>query len=206
MVTSVDGATAREGVSRPLSSDNDRAVFHALRAIADVVLVGAGTVRAERYGPPRTYPERVAAGRSPAPRLAVVSGRLDLDPDMRMFQNADEPPIVATCASSDAARRERLAGVAELVLAGEHRVELGTLLEHLRTMGAGVVVCEGGGHLNGQLLADGLIDEVCLTMSAQLAGGTSPRAIAAAPELGAPLRLERVLEDDGDLLLRYVTG
>lgn len=203
MVASVDGATARDGVSRPLSSEVDREIFHALRALADVVLVGAGTVRAERYGPPREYPERIEQGRAPAPRLVVVSGRLDLDPEARLFANATEPPIVATSASADPARREALAGRAELVVAGEHAVDLAELLRHLRSTGVDVVACEGGGHLNGTLLAGGLIDEVCLTMSAQLAGGSSPRTVAAAPEVGVALELARVLEHDDDLFLRY---
>ena len=94
MMSSVDGATAVAGRSGGLGGPGDKAVFRALRAVPDVILVGAATARVERYGPVRLDDEvrarRVARGQSSLPRLALVSGRLDLDPDAAMFTDAAE--------------------------------------------------------------------------------------------------------------------
>src|SRR3954468_2688782 len=92
---SADGAVSVDGRSRGLSSDSDRELFHLLRAMADVVLVGAGTARTENYGGARE-----AGGRTPP--IAVVSRSLDLDPESRLFTDTSVPPIVVTCADASA--------------------------------------------------------------------------------------------------------
>lgn len=209
MIVTADGATAVAGRSGGLGTPADRAVFTALRSVADAILVGAGTVRAEGYGPPRTPPQqqerRLARGQSRFPRIAIVSGRLALDVSSPLFTESVEPPIVLAPASAPRDARTAVAQVAELHTVGEDEVDLGAGLAVLADGGARVVLCEGGPHLNGQLLAAGLIDELCLSVSPLLAGGDSARAING-PDPATPtgLRLDRVLEDDGMLLLRYV--
>ena len=184
MVASVDGATVVDGRSDQLGGPGDRQVFRALRGVADMILVGAGTVRAEGYQPPRTPDDRMAvvratAGRSARPRLVVVSGRLDLDPMAPLFAErlpVDQPPLVATVRSASADRRAALEPVADLIALGETRVDLTGLLATLGDLGARTVLCEGGPDLNHQLLAAGLVDELCLTISPMLVGAPEPQA------------------------------
>ncbi len=197
------------GRSGGLGTPADRAVFTALRAIADVIVVGAGTVRAEGYGPPRTpEPEqrrRLARGQQAFPRLAVVSGRLDLDLTSPLFTESTERPIILTGTAASADTRAAAGEVAEVHVVGDAHVDLGAAMATLADLGARVALCEGGPVLNGQLLALGLIDEVCLSVSPLLAGGDSNRIIhGAIPPDAEAMRLDRVLEDDGMLLLRYV--
>ena len=113
MVASVDGATAVDGVSGPLGGAGDRAVFTALRSMADVILAAAGTVRAEGYGPPRTpdaqQTERLGRGQTRWPRIAVVTSSLDLDLTTALFTDAPVAPIVITTTDADATRRAAVA-------------------------------------------------------------------------------------------------
>lgn len=208
MVSSVDGGTAVGPVSRPLSSPADQQVFAVLRGLADVILVGAGTVRAERYGPPKTPPEvqeeRVLRGQSPHPRIAIVSLSLDLSLDAPLFVESDPAPLVITAPSASQARRTEVANRADLLLAGQGGgVDLAAALKSLHELGARVVVCEGGPTLNGALLDAGLVDEVCVTIAPALAGGDSKRMVASATESVRELELQRVLEHEGALFLRY---
>ena len=187
MVASVDGAVTVEGRSGGLSGPGDKAIFFALRSIADVILVGAGTVRAENYGPPRISAEDQAArGRprpSPLPDHRPRIGRLDLDPAAARVRRLAHAPD----RSSPRRRRPRsaataLEAVADVVVAGEVHVEPDLALARLHERGAAVVICEGGPTLNGALLASGVVDELCLTV----APGTgerrgSPRRRAARP-------------------------
>jgi riboflavin biosynthesis pyrimidine reductase len=209
MVTSLDGATAVDGVSGPLGGAADQAVFSALRAVADVVVAGAGTVRAEGYGPPRTpaarRSERLARGQTEAPRIAVVTRSLDLDWSAPLFTDAHPGagPLVLTCTDADATGRARAGEVAEVIAAGAAEVDLAAALRELRARGSTVVLAEGGPRLNGALLAADLVDEWCLTVAPALVGGGSSRAVVG-PEQVRHLRLDRVLEGDGALLLRYL--
>ena len=218
MVASVDGATAVDGRSGGLGGPADRQVFRALRGCADMILVGAGTVRAEGYRPPRSpedtvMADRVAAGRAPRPRLVVVSASLDLDPEAPLFADrdpADPPPIVATVTTAPADRRAGLEPVAELVACGETRVDLTGLLAVLDDVGARTVLCEGGPDLNHQLFAAGLVDELCISVSPNLVGGVGGdgRSLMAGPPLSAAigLTLDRVLTEDGFLFCRYLVS
>ncbi|HVN51042.1 MAG TPA: pyrimidine reductase family protein [Acidimicrobiales bacterium] len=209
MVVSVDGATAVQGRSDGLGGPADRAVFSTLRAIPDVVLAGAGTVRAEGYGPPRTSEAhrdaRLARGQAAFPRLAIVSGRLELDARAELFTATPTRPIVITAGSAPDDRRAALAEVADVVVAGDERVDLAAALRELRARDAAVVLCEGGPMVNAQLLAAGMVDEVCVTIDPSLVGGSSARMIAGVgPSAPETLRLDRLLEADGVLLARYV--
>ena len=210
MVTSIDGATAVDGRSGPLGGEPDRAVFRAVRAIADVVLVAAGTVRTEGYGPIRlsapAAAARTDAGRPAGPpRLVVVTGSLDVD----LSRAADGPvqPLVLTTEDADPARRAAMEDLAEVRTYGHGSVELAPALADLRADGVGVVVCEGGPSLNASLVEADLVDEWCLTVAPTVVGGDSRRVVDGAPEVGdAGLSLDLVslLEEDGVLLGRWV--
>ncbi len=215
MISSVDGAaTLATGTSGGLGGPADKAVFAAIRAVADLILVGAGTVVAEDYGPARLSPAlreaRASRGQASVPRIAVVSASLRIDPGQRLFRDApaEARPIVVTVARADEQRRQRLAEVADVVEVGDERVEWRPALAALAsTTAAGVVLCEGGPRTNAQLIAEDLLDELCLTLSPILVDGDAPR-IAQGP--GAShvrrLALSRVLAADGYLFLRYARG
>lgn len=208
MVASVDGASSLGGVSGGLSGPADRAVFGALRAVADVILVAAGTIRDEAYGPPRTPPdrraERQARGQAPFPRMALVTRSLDVDLGSTLFTEAPEPPLVYTVAEADPERRAALALVAEVVAEGTEAVDLAAVLRDLRRRGARVVLVEGGPSLNGQLAAAGLVDEVDLTWSPLLVGGDSARMAHGPVAAPTPLALAHLWEADDLLFARYV--
>jgi riboflavin biosynthesis pyrimidine reductase len=193
MISSIDGATALDGRSGALGGPADKKVFGAIRAAADVILVGAGTVRAEGYGPP-----------SSGARLAIVSGRVDLDPTARLFTEArpDRRPWLVTTAQADTSRLRAV--VDDVIVAGDDRVDAARAIAELAARGARVVLCEGGPSLNGQLIAAGDVDELCLTLAPLLVVGDSAR-IAHGP-VAAPvgMQLDRVLEQDGYLFLRYI--
>ncbi len=208
MVLSADGSATSGGSSLPLSTDADKQGFRTLRAVCDVVLVGAGTARAEDYGPvPLREPTRAwrrGHGRSERPPLALVSRSLGLDPAMRCF-TGEVRSLVVTCAAAPADRRAALAEVADVVVAGEDRVDLEAALAQLAERGLGRVLCEGGPSLLGDLAAAGLLDELCMTLSPLLAG-SGPGLLATALPRPLPLHLLHVLEEDGSLLLRYRLG
>jgi riboflavin biosynthesis pyrimidine reductase len=210
MVASADGGTAVGGLSGPLGGDPDRRVFPHVRAAADVIVAAAGTVRAERYGPPRTPPalraQRRDRGQAELPRLAIVTASLDLDPGWTLFTEAERRPYVLTTEDAPGERIRALEPVAEVLRAGTGRVDLPAVLGLLAAAGERIVLCEGGPSLNGQLLAAGLVDELCLTLAPLAVGGTSAR-IAHGPEVvPEALALTSLLEEDGVLFLRYLRG
>jgi riboflavin biosynthesis pyrimidine reductase len=182
-------------------------VFGLLRMFCDVLLVGAGTLRQEGYGPLRLDPARQrwrrAAGLTPWPVLTVVSSRLALDPEHPAFTQAPVRPIVLTHGGSPVARRRGLATVADVVVAGDAEVDLTAARTALVERGLPQVLCEGGPHLFGSLLAADLVDELCLTVSPLLTGPGSGRIIAGPGSAPHRLRLGSVFYADGNLLLRY---
>jgi riboflavin biosynthesis pyrimidine reductase len=194
MIASLDGATAVAGVAGGLGGKADQALFALLRRMADVVLVAAGTVRAERYGP-STVP------------VAVVTRSCRLDWDSRFFTAQVARPLVVTVATAPAEARARAAEVADVVVAGEHDVDLVEAVEALGARGFRAVLSEGGPILNAQLAAAGLLDELCLTLSPLLVGGDAKRLLAGPLLPGPPaLRLVSACEEDGFLFLRYRSG
>jgi len=191
MIASVDGATAVAGRSGGLGGVADKHLFAVLRSLADVVLVAAGTVRAERYGP-GTLP------------IAVVSRSCQLDWQSRFFTEATFRPVVVTVEAAPQENRDHAAEVADVVLAGRDDVVLAVALDALAARGARSVLAEGGPTLNGHLAGAGLVDELCLTVSPTLAGGDAKRIVAGA-DLPAPTRMElqSLCEEDGFFFLRY---
>jgi riboflavin biosynthesis pyrimidine reductase len=208
MVSSVDGAAAVDGRVGVLSGPADQVLLHDLRALCDVLLVGAGTVRAEGYGPLRTHEDqrlrRLEAGQSATPRLAILTHRLDLDLTARVFTGATERPLVVTTEQAPAARRAEAAEVADVVVAGEGVVDLREACTALAERGLPRILSEGGPHVLAELFAEDLVDELCLAIAPMVTGGEELR-ITAGPPLPNPvgLTLAHVLEKDDFLFLRY---
>lgn len=190
MVATVDGsATGESGRSGSINNEADHVVFEHLRATADAILVGAGTARAEGYG--------VAA----VP-LVVVSRRGDVPEQLRGAPVGSV--LLATCAHADGldAAREVLGSDQVLVL-GSHRVDLEALRRTLVERGWTRLLAEGGPHLLRDLLAAGVVDELCTTTVPRLIAGTHPR-ITDGPPVDVPLRLHTLLEQDGTILARWL--
>jgi len=212
MTATADGRASLGGRSGPLGNRADRELFHALRTVVDAVMAGAGTVRAERYGPIVRAPERRRArrerGLEEEPLACIVSGRMALAPDIPLLASPQSRVAIITPAASSLpacpaqvqyVRAER-DGVLDLTAAmSELRIRFG-----VRT-----VLCEGGPHLNAPLLEAGLVDEFFLALSPKLAGGdaTSGEAlrILAGPALADPVKLELIdiAENESFLFLRY---
>jgi len=174
-----------------LGSAADKRLFAVLRTLCDVVLVGAGTARVERYRPA-------------AVPIAVVSRSLDLDPGSRLFDGSGARPILLTVEGADPGP---LADVADVVVAGTERVEPALALAALGDRGLDRVLCEGGPSLFADLVAADAVDELCLTLAPVLTGGGPPRmAMGAVADQPRRLSLLHVLHEDGALFLRYGRG
>lgn len=211
MVSTLDGAAQHEGRSQPISTATDMRIFGTLRGLADVVVVGAETVRMEGYRPARAREafaaRRAAAGQGPAPAIAVVSGSLDLDFSLPLFTAPLVPTLVVTGAGapSDRVRAAEEAG-ARVVIAGEAVVvDPARVVRELAGRGFRRLLTEGGPRMLGQFVAAGVLDELCLTLSPLLTSGDAQR-IVGGPGLKVPERfaLASLLEEDGFLFARYL--
>jgi riboflavin biosynthesis pyrimidine reductase len=207
MVSSLDGsATGADGLSGSVSGGADRVVFRVLRGLADVVLVGAGTARAEGYRAPSVRAEfterRDAAGQQPAPALAIVTrtGRL---PEDGGLLGGSAPVYALTCAAADTRRLRATLGEAQVLVAGEDRVDPALAVTRLAALGLRRILLEGGPTLLGAAAGAGCVDELCLTVSPLLLGGDGPRIAHGAPS-GLRLRSAHLLEADGYLLGRWL--
>ncbi|MEU6301060.1 pyrimidine reductase family protein [Streptomyces erythrochromogenes] len=210
MVSTLDGAAQHEGRSQPISGETDMRIFGTLRALADVVVVGAETVRQEGYRPARAREafaaRREAAGQGPAPAIAVVTASMDLDFSLPLFTSPLVPTLVVTGA---AAPSDRVAGAkaagAEVVVAGEGAaVDAARAVRELAARGLRRQLTEGGPRLLGQFVAADVLDELCLTISPTLTAGGAQR-IAGGPSVTVPHRLAPacVLEEAGFLFTSY---
>ncbi|MEU9559316.1 pyrimidine reductase family protein [Streptomyces fumanus] len=210
MVATLDGAAQHDGRSQPISSAADMRIFGILRALADAVVVGAETVRAEGYRPARAREglaeTRRAAGQGPVPAIAVVSAGLDLDFSLPLFTSPLVPTLILTGA---AAPPERIAAAekagARVVLAGDGTgVDPARAVQALAGLGHTRLLTEGGPKLLGQFVAAGVLDELCLTVAPMLTAGGAQR-IAGGPAMAVPRRLvlASLLEEEGFLFSRY---
>jgi riboflavin biosynthesis pyrimidine reductase len=202
---SLDGAVEIGGKSRPLGGPADRAAFMALRAVADVILVGAGTARAENYGPVRLDPDaqerRVERGQPAVPPIALVTGRGELDPASRIFGSDQEVVVFTTDLAAE--RHPELATVADVFTAGAADVSIDAVVRELHRRGQSRILCEGGPALTGALLAAGVVDELCLTFSPLLAGSGHRQINEGWGPDPLSLQLMSLMEGDGMLLTRY---
>lgn len=207
-ISSLDGSATQGGLSGGLNNADDKLVFDTLRMLSDVVLLGAGTLRDEGYGAMRLDQESVAwrvdRGWAPHPRLAVVSSRLGLPTTHPAFADAPVRPLVVTHDAAPVQAREELAEVADVVVAGSGAVDATQLRAALGARGLHQVLCEGGPHLFGTLLAADVVDELCLTLSPVLEGGHAGRIAIGPDETPRRMHLASVLTADDMLLLRYL--
>lgn len=206
MVTTLDGAAAGpDGLSGSISGTADGDVFEAVRRLADVVLVGAGTLRAEEYGPMRApaadADRRARDGQAPAPRLAVVSGSLELPWELDVWRESTLTPLVLTGGEPDPARLATAREHAEVLVLPD--AEPATLLDALAARGLRRIVCEGGPTLLESVVASGLLDEACITVSPVFAGTANvPRTEGLTAVAG--FTLVQLLTADSFLMGRYV--
>jgi riboflavin biosynthesis pyrimidine reductase len=209
-IASVDGAASAAGKSAGLQTPGDNLIFAALRDLADVVVAGAGTVTTEGYRA-ITVPEprrsiRRAYGLRDALPTAVVSRALRLDPSASLFVDArgESRTIVLTCEAAPGERRAALERVADVVICGGQAVEPASARAALEERGHFRILSEGGPTSFADLVAGGVVDELCLSVSPLLVGPGPARVTAGmAWELPAGLRLTGLLEEDGALFLRY---
>ena len=202
----LDGRATIHGRSGAIGSDLDTQMLMGLRARAEAVLIGAGTLRAERYGrllpDPDRRDRRERDGLPAEPLAVVVSGRLDLPWDASLFTEGAGKVLIFT--ASEAEPPETRTSV-ELVR-HQGSVDLGAALTHLRTeSGVRSLLCEGGPKVHAQLIEAGLVDELFVTHAPKLAGGEGPGLVTGLPELERPLELAWLLEEDGELFARYRT-
>jgi riboflavin-specific deaminase-like protein len=203
-VTTLDGRATIAGRSGPIGSDADTEMLGRLRCRFDAVMIGAGTMRVERYGrlasKEETRRRREAIGLDPNPLMVIVSGRLDLPWDAPLFTAGEgrvliltaseaEPPETAT--SLQLQRHEGAVNLTE-ALGRLHR-------EH----GVRALLSEGGPHLHEQLQADGLVDELFLTIAPKLSGGEGPRILEGPLPGVVDFELAWLLEKEGELFARY---
>jgi riboflavin biosynthesis pyrimidine reductase len=212
MISTADGRATLAGRSGPLSGSADRELFHGLRSAVDAVLVGAATVRTERYG--RIIPDasrrelRRSRGLSEEPLACIVSGRLALEADIPLL--AEPAAHVAILTASSASLPATAAHVDYVRAEHDGRLDLSAALAEMhKRFDLQSVLCEGGPHLAFQLLDAGLLDELFLSLSPQLAGGEPSGGealrILAGGELDPPAELELLgaLRSDSHLFLRY---
>ena len=199
MVTSVDGRAAIEGTERGLGSDADRRLMRELRMHADIVLTGAGTLRAtgtsSRLGDPALEALRVARGKRERPIAAVLSASGNLPLDRAFFTARDFEAVVYLSDRAPAAVFEALLGTGRRVVMVPHDDAVAAMLRHMREeLDATLLLLEGGPTLLGQFVTAGCLDECFVTLGPVIVGGDrdvqTPVVTSGAPRLDAVTRLE----------------
>lgn len=209
-VASADGAATTGGTSGGLGTAADQRIFALQRRHADVVLVGAGTIRAEGYAGELIDADAQAwrreRGMPSHPGIAVVSGSLDLDPESDFFTAAPVPVLVFTTRSADPTLRQALAQVADVITAGEDDVDPRQVLAGLAERGHRMVHAEGGPTLFASFQRADAVDSLCLTVSPLLAGGEGQRIATGSTSRNQPVELALLLEEAGALFTEYRRG
>jgi riboflavin-specific deaminase-like protein len=208
MVTTADGMATVAHRTALISNAADRQIFHELRAHVDAVMIGAGTVRIERYGrlvrDPQRRERRVARGLAPDPLAVVASRRLTVTPDLPLLADPHSRVVILT--ASTAELKDCAAQVSYLRPAPGEELNLATMLARLRAEhGVRSVLCEGGPVLNASLLPAGLVDELFLAIAPALAGSAGALSIIDGAPLAQPVGLDLIwlLESEGQLFARY---
>jgi riboflavin-specific deaminase-like protein len=203
----LDGHATIAGRSGPIGSQSDAAMLVGLRTRVDAVMIGAGTMRTERYGrviaDPAKRQRREREGLPHDPLMVIISGRLDLPWDAPLFTEGHGRVLI--CTTSEADPPECATPVRVLRQHGE-QLDLAAVLEHLRgERGVRALLCEGGPHLHAQLIDAGLVDELFVTHAPKLAGGAGPGLVAGLEERAREVELAWLLTepDTGELFGRY---
>ena len=213
-ITSIDGGATADGKTGAMAGPGDRFIFNLLRELADVIVVGAGTVRIEGYsgaqlGVARRQ-RRQARGQSEVPRLAIVTKSGRLERDMGVFTRTEVPPLVLTCTAAADETRRLLSDLAEVIdCSGSDpdKVDETALLAILAARGMRRVLTEGGPMLLGAFVQRNLLDELCLTIAPYVVGGLARRIATGPGQLLTRMRCAHILTDDaGYLYTRYVKG
>jgi riboflavin-specific deaminase-like protein len=202
----LDGRATLGGRSGEIGSDADTAMLVGLRTCAEAIMIGAGTMRTERYGRPVADPEkrarRESRGLSPDPLMVIVSGSLELPWDADVFTNGGGEVLVLTTSEREPPETATPVGIRRY----EGMVDLADALQHLRSeRGVRALLCEGGPHLHAQLIEADLVDELFVTHAPKLAGGEGPHLVAGLPERERRLELTWLLHEPGsdELFARY---
>ncbi len=209
MVAGLDGTAAIDGRVGSLSTRPDQALFRSMRQIADIVLVGAETVRREGYGPVRlseqAQSQRRSLGQPPNPPVAVVSRSLELDWTASIFADVPEDARthVITCAGANPERMAEAKKYATVIVAGDERVEPEKALRALAEQGHRVVLCEGGPTWLGELVAADRLDELLLSISPLMGGDLLPVSVTPAGAKIARFELKGIMAEDNTIFLRY---
>jgi len=202
--TTLDGRAAIEGRSGAIGSDTDTEMLQMLRTRVDAVMIGAGTMRAERYGrivsDPALRARRERIGLPHDPLAVIVSGRLDLPWDAPLFTDGGGRVLIFTASEAEPPQTETPVRVER----HEVGVDIAEALRHLREeRGIRALLCEGGPGLHNQLQATGLVDELFLTIAPKLPGGEEPRILEGdLPQIGS-WELAWLLEERSELFARY---
>lgn len=192
MIETLDGSTTGpDGLSGSIGTPADRAIFIAVRRTADLILVGAGTFRAEQYQPPKSDAT-----------LCVVSRGLDVLDQVPVLHACTARPIILTCADSNADVRAALAEVADVLVCGETHVDLKHGVTQLRDRGFKRLLTEGGPSLLGSLINEGLVDDLCLSIAAKFAPAIGAHHLAAGLEYSTNWRISQALYDAEGVYLR----
>ena len=213
-ITSVDGGATADGKTGAMAGPGDRFIFNLLRELADVIVVGAGTVRVESYSGVHLgvvqRQRRQARGQSEVPQLAIVTKSGRLDRDMGVFTRTEVPPLVLTCTAAAEETRLLLSDLAEVIdCSGSDpgKVDETALLAILGARGMRRVLTEGGPMLLGTFVQRNLLDELCLTIAPYVVGGLARRIATGPGQLLTRMRCAHILTDDaGYLYTRYVKG
>ncbi len=214
MIASLDGGATDDGKAGGLAGPGDRALFALMRHAADVILVGAATVRIENYsGAQLSVAQRQARqrrGQAEVPPIAVITQSGDLDHDAKLFARTEVPPLILTCTQTIDDTRRRLDTVAEVIDASGPQpdtVDGATVLKILAERKLFRVLTEGGPQFLSLLIENNLLDELCLTVAPVLVGGVARRIATGPGQVHTRMRRTHLLtDDDGYLYSRYVRG
>ncbi|MUL80233.1 MULTISPECIES: pyrimidine reductase family protein [unclassified Mycolicibacterium] len=214
MISSLDGGATEDGKSGGLAGRGDRAVFNVMRQAADVILMGAATVRIENYSGVQLSvaqrQERQRRGQAEVPPIAVVTASAELDQDSKFFTRTEVPPLILTATRTVDGARHRLGAVAEVIDASgpdPTRVDPAVALRILAERKLFRVLTEGGPQLLSMLIENDLLDEMCLTVAPILLGGVARRIATGPGQAHTRMRPAHLLTDDeGYLYTRYVRG
>ncbi|WP_372698012.1 pyrimidine reductase family protein [Arthrobacter sp. JSM 101049] len=209
MVAGIDGTAAVGGRVGSLSTQSDQSLFRGMRELADIVMVGAETVRLEGYGavrlPEQARERRRRLGQPATPPVAVVSRTLEFDWSTPVFANAPAhaPTHLITCSAANPERVAEAERFATVIVAGEDRVEPATAMQALADLGHRVVLCEGGPTWLGELVAADRLDELCLSLSPMMGGDPLPVCLTPSGAGISEFALKGTLVEENTLFLRY---